>query len=246
MVSVESTPEMVAGVYATLAKNQAVVRRKLGRPLTLADKILLGHLADPESQELVPGHSQLALRPDRVALQDVLGQTVMLNFTQTRRSSTAVPTTVHCDHLIQARVEGGPDLLAAAHLAWTESPSLIDLDDIAFICITGASNRIPVDCLKYAIGKTIRLFPHADEAGRKAAARWYQQLSEAGALHIDCLDFSDLVKIDGHPVNDLDDFIHVGLEQWLDNPPLHAVLPYPSTVSSDQLLEIPNHAESIY
>ena len=111
MVAVESTPEMVAGVYATLAKNQAVVRRRLGRPLTLADKVLLGHLSDPESQEYVPGSSQLALRPDRVALQDVLGQTVMLNFTQTRRASTAVPTTVHCDHLIQARVDGAPDLL---------------------------------------------------------------------------------------------------------------------------------------
>lgn len=111
MVAVESTPEMVAGVYATLAKNQAVVRRRLGRSLTLADKVLLGHLADPESQEFVPGQSQLALRPDRVALQDVLGQTVMLNFSQTRRASTAVPTTVHCDHLIQARVDGAPDLL---------------------------------------------------------------------------------------------------------------------------------------
>ena len=111
MVVVESTPEMVAGVYATLAKNQGVVRRRLGRSLTLADKVLLGHLADPESQEFVPGQSQLALRPDRVALQDVLGQTVMLNFSQTRRASTAVPTTVHCDHLIQARVDGAPDLL---------------------------------------------------------------------------------------------------------------------------------------
>ncbi len=111
MVAVESTPEMVNGVYATLSKNQAVVRRRLGRALTLADKVLLGHLADPESQEFVPGRSQLALRPDRVALQDVLGQTVMLNFSQTRRASTAVPTTVHCDHLIQARVDGAPDLL---------------------------------------------------------------------------------------------------------------------------------------
>ena len=113
MVAVESTPEMVADVYATLAKNQMVVRRRLSRALTLADKVLLGHLADPESQEFVPGQSQLALRPDRVALQDVLGQTVMLNFSQTRRASTAVPTTVHCDHLIQARVDGAPDLLVS-------------------------------------------------------------------------------------------------------------------------------------
>ena len=58
-----------------------------------------------------PGRSYLLLNPDRVALQDVLGQTVMLQFMQTRRTKTAVPTTVHCDHLIQARTEGGLDLL---------------------------------------------------------------------------------------------------------------------------------------
>ena len=111
MVAIESTPGMVARVYATTAKNLDVVRRRLGRPLSLSDKLLLGHLDDPGRQDLAQGESQLALRPDRVALQDVLGQTVMLNFMQTRRDSAAVPTTVHCDHLIQARVEGGIDLV---------------------------------------------------------------------------------------------------------------------------------------
>ena len=111
MVAIESTPDMVARVYATTAKNLDVIRRRLGRPLSLADKLLLGHLDDPGRQDLAQGESQLALRPDRVALQDVLGQTVMLNFMQTRRDSAAVPTTVHCDHLIQARVEGGIDLV---------------------------------------------------------------------------------------------------------------------------------------
>src|SRR5262249_6553452 len=75
MVKIESTPEMAAKVYETIEKNLAVVRRRLGRPLTLADKILLGHLDDPERQEMVPGKSYLFLRPDRVVLQDVLGQT---------------------------------------------------------------------------------------------------------------------------------------------------------------------------
>ena len=111
MVAIESTPDMVARVYATTAKNLDLIRRRLGRPLSLADKLLLGHLDDPAGQDLAQGESQLALRPDRVALQDVLGQTVMLNFMQTRRDSAAVPTTVHCDHLIQARVEGGIDLV---------------------------------------------------------------------------------------------------------------------------------------
>src|SRR5713101_5014269 len=110
MVAIESTPELAAAVYATMARNLAVVRRRLQRPLTVADKILLGHLDDPESQELEPGRSYLQLRPDRVVFQDVLGQTGLLQFMQTRRDKVAVPTTVHCDHLIQARHEGGQDL----------------------------------------------------------------------------------------------------------------------------------------
>jgi aconitate hydratase len=110
MVAIESTPEMAAQVYATMARNLEVVRRRLHKPLTLADKILLGHLDDPEHQELEPGKSYLSLRPDRVVFQDVLGQTGLLQFMQTRRSRVAVPTTIHCDHLIQARTEGNADL----------------------------------------------------------------------------------------------------------------------------------------
>jgi len=110
MVTIESTSEMAAKVYATMERNLAVVRRRLGRPLTLADKVLLGHLDDPEHQEMEAGKSYLLLRPDRVVLQDVLGQTAMLQFMQTRRTRVAVPTTIHCDHLIQARVEGQADL----------------------------------------------------------------------------------------------------------------------------------------
>src|SRR6266852_1149941 len=110
MVAIESTPELAAAVYATMARNLAVVRRRLHRPLTLADKILLGHLDDPESQELEPGKSYLQTRPDRVVFQDVLGQTGLLQFMQTRRDKVAVPTTIHCDHLIQARHEGAQDL----------------------------------------------------------------------------------------------------------------------------------------
>ena len=64
----------------------------------------------PASTGMVRGQTYVQLRPDRVILQDVLGQTAMLQFMQTRRATTAVPTSVHCDHLIQARVEGGRDL----------------------------------------------------------------------------------------------------------------------------------------
>jgi aconitate hydratase len=110
MITIESTPEVAARMYGTMAKNLKVVRRRLGKPLTLADKVLLGHLDDPERQDMQPGKSYLFLRPDRVVFQDVLGQTGLLQFMQTRRDRVAVPTTVHCDHLIQARVEGGQDL----------------------------------------------------------------------------------------------------------------------------------------
>src|SRR4029453_3359931 len=110
MVTLESTPEMAAAMYAAMEKNLTVVRRRLGRALTLADKVVLGHLDDPEHQEMEPGRSYIFLRPDRVVLQDVLGQTAMLQFRQTRRDKVAVPTSIHCDHLIQARVDGAADL----------------------------------------------------------------------------------------------------------------------------------------
>src|SRR5438105_15676665 len=110
MVTIESTADMAAKVYETMERNLAIVRRRLGRPLTLADKVLLGHADDPEHQDMEAGKSYLSLRPDRVVLQDVLGQTAMLQFMQTRRQRVAVPTSIHCDHLIQARVEGQADL----------------------------------------------------------------------------------------------------------------------------------------
>src|SRR5438132_3950639 len=110
MVTIESTPEMAANVYATMERNLTIVRRRLGMPLILADKVMMGHLDDPENQEIEPGKSYLLLHPDRAILQDVLGQTAMLQFMQTRREKVAASTTIHCDHLIQARVEGESDL----------------------------------------------------------------------------------------------------------------------------------------
>ena len=110
MVAIESTKEMVSKVYSTMDDNLKIIRGRLKRPLTLADKTVLGHLDDPGNQELVPGQSYLFLRPDRVILQDVLGQTGMLQFMQTMKDKVAVPTTIHCDHLIQARTSGLSDL----------------------------------------------------------------------------------------------------------------------------------------
>src|ERR1700736_5775508 len=113
MVAIESTPDVVAELYATMRQNLAIVRRRMQKPMTLADKVLLGHLDAPETQELEPGRSYLALRPDRVVFQDVLGQSGMLQFMQTKRERVVVPATIHCDHLIQARTNGEADLRAS-------------------------------------------------------------------------------------------------------------------------------------
>lgn len=113
MVEIDSTPAMVARSLGRSAATLNAVRRWIGRPLTLADKLLLGHLDDPQRQEAQPGRTQLKLRPDRVAFQDVLGQSGMLQFMQTGLDRVAVPTSIHCDHLIQARVNGASDLAAS-------------------------------------------------------------------------------------------------------------------------------------
>ena len=74
-LEIATTPAAARRLYETMRAKVASVRRRLGSPLTLADKILAGHLDDPEAQEWSPGRSYLALRPDRVVFQDVLGQT---------------------------------------------------------------------------------------------------------------------------------------------------------------------------
>ena len=110
MVTIDATQDTVIAMYRTMERNLNAVRARMKKPLTLSDKVLLGHLDDPETPDLTPGETYLMLRPDRVVLQDVLGQTAMLQFSQTGRDRVAVPTTIHCDHLIQARVDGRSDL----------------------------------------------------------------------------------------------------------------------------------------
>ena len=104
------TPEWVDQVYTRLEQTLAAVRERLDRPMTLAEKILLGHLDNPAHQELVPGKSYLQLRPDRVIMQDATAQMAMLQFMSAGVDQTAVPATIHCDHLIRAVKGRGPDL----------------------------------------------------------------------------------------------------------------------------------------
>jgi len=113
MTAIETTSELVANTYAKINQNLAIVRERLNRPLTLAEKILLGHLDDPRNQELNAGDSYLLLRPDRVAMQDATAQMALLQFMQAGRDETAVPSTVHCDHLIQAHRGADADMATA-------------------------------------------------------------------------------------------------------------------------------------
>src|SRR5512140_621523 len=103
MKTIESSPELVANTYAKMAERVAIARKRLGRPLTLTEKILFGRLDNPGTADLPPGESYLQLRPDREALQDATAQMALLQFAQADIPQVAVPTTVHCDHLIQAR-----------------------------------------------------------------------------------------------------------------------------------------------
>ncbi len=109
MHTIESTPAFVAQAYARMRQSLSVVRRRLGRPLTLAEKVLYGHLEAPEHQDLTAGQSYLMLRPDRVAMQDATAQMALLQLALAGRERAAVPTTVHCDHLIQARAGARAD-----------------------------------------------------------------------------------------------------------------------------------------
>ncbi len=107
---VETTRELAAGVYKRLEENLPVIRKKLGRPMTLAEKIVYGHAWEPGTQELERGKSFLALRVDRVIMQDATAQMAILQFMQAQKDSVAVPASVHCDHLIQAYQGADPDL----------------------------------------------------------------------------------------------------------------------------------------
>ena len=111
--NIDSTPEMVTRVYERMAANMPIIRQRLGRPLTLMEKIVLTHLDDPAGQELKPGESYLMVRPDRVALQDATAQMALLQFAQANIPRVAVPSTVHCDHLIRAHIGADPDLAGA-------------------------------------------------------------------------------------------------------------------------------------
>jgi aconitate hydratase len=110
MPVIETTAQLVENTYAKMKQRLDAVRPRLGRPLTYAEKVLFGHLDDPAGQLLDPGEAYLLLRPDRIAMQDATAQMALLQFMQAGKNETAVPTTVHCDHLIEAYKGSRADL----------------------------------------------------------------------------------------------------------------------------------------
>ena len=107
-----AAPELQA-LYASMPDRLARARRRFGRELTLAEKILVVHSLDFDTQAWERGRAQLRLRVDRVAMQDATGQMALLQFMQSGRKKVTVPSTVHCDHLIRAETGASEDMKRA-------------------------------------------------------------------------------------------------------------------------------------
>src|SRR6188472_3498918 len=109
-----TTPlELVETAYARYPRALADARRRLGRPLTFAEKILCAHADDPGTVGLERAVDYADYRPDRVAMQDATAQMALLQFMTAGLPTVQVPSTVHCDHLIQARVGADADMQVA-------------------------------------------------------------------------------------------------------------------------------------
>lgn len=106
--------DLIKQVYANLPANVAAARKELGRPLTLSEKILYNHLhAESPLRQYDRGKDYVMFAPDRVAMQDATAQMALLQFMMAGKDKVAVPSTVHCDHLIQAKLGADKDLQAA-------------------------------------------------------------------------------------------------------------------------------------
>jgi len=106
--------EMIKKAYGTMAERVDKARKLVGRPLTLSEKILYSHLWEGNpTQAFTRGKDYVDFAPDRVACQDATAQMALLQFMHAGKNKVAVPTTVHCDHLIQAKVDAATDLARA-------------------------------------------------------------------------------------------------------------------------------------
>ncbi|MBP6219064.1 MAG: aconitate hydratase [Oligoflexales bacterium] len=111
---VDTHPDQVQKQYEALPKKLEAIRKQLARPLTLSEKILFSHLSSHDDlPNLKRGESFLLLKPDRVAMQDATAQMALLQFMQSTRLQVAVPSSVHCDHLIRAQHGASEDMKTA-------------------------------------------------------------------------------------------------------------------------------------
>lgn len=109
IMQIQTTSDLVLDTYRKIRIQASEYKKNVNRPLTLTEKILAGHIQNMTNSEYSGGVDYIFLKPDRVALQDVTGQMVMLQFMQTGMKQVAVPTTTHCDHLIRAQIGSDED-----------------------------------------------------------------------------------------------------------------------------------------
>ena len=106
--------DMIKMGYSLMAERVDAARKTVGRPLTMTEKILYSHLSDGNTETAYEkGVSYVNFKPDRVAMQDATAQMALLQFMQAGKNKVAVPSTVHCDHLIQAKIGASTDLEVA-------------------------------------------------------------------------------------------------------------------------------------
>ena len=135
--------EMIKKVYANFPERVQAARKVLGKPLTLTEKILYAHLWQGNASEAQErGKSYVDFAPDRVAMQDATAQMALLQFMQSGRAAVAVPSTVHCDHLIEAKVDSKTDLNRAVN----ESSEVYDF-------LASVSNKYGIGFWKPEIGR---------------------------------------------------------------------------------------------
>ena len=105
--------EMIKKVYSSMKDKVDIAKKVCNHPLTLSEKILYSHLWNNLENSFKRGNDYVDFAPDRIACQDATAQMALLQFMQAGKNKVAVPTTVHCDHLIQAKIGAGPDLQEA-------------------------------------------------------------------------------------------------------------------------------------
>ena len=131
--------DVIKNVYEGFKKTYDRIKQRENRPLTLSEKILLLHTQATDS--LVRGKSYVDFHPDRVAMQDATAQMAILQFMQAGRDQVAVPSTVHCDHLIQAKIGAEEDLITA-----------IDTNKEVYDFLASASNKYGIGFWKPGAG----------------------------------------------------------------------------------------------